>query len=208
MKFTTNKEFKDTPIGRIPKEWEISKFSENEIAKIIMGQSPPSFTYNSEEKGLPFLQGKLDFGEIYPSPSIYCSDPIKIAEAGDILISVRAPVGDVNLAPYKVCIGRGLAAIRINVKKGNYQFYFYYLQKSKDFLEKLSKGSTFKAINKNDIENLIVPLPPLVEQEKIAEILSIVDELLDLKKRKKEDLLQLKKGLMDLLLTGKIRVIA
>jgi len=200
-----HKEFKDSLIGKIPKDWETVKLSE--IAKIIMGQSPPSSTYNNIGEGLPFLQGKLEFGEVYPSPRIYCSDPIKIAEAGDILISVRAPVGDVNLAPYKLCIGRGLAAIRINAKKGNYKFYFYYLKKEKDSWEKLSKGSTFKAINKNDIENFIVPLPPLSEQQKIAEILSTVDELLDLKRRKKEKLAELKKGLMNLLLTGKIRVV-
>jgi len=200
-----HKEFKDSPIGKIPKDWEIKKLEE--IAKIIMGQSPPSSTYNNVGEGLPFLQGKLEFGDVYPSPRIYCSDPIKIAEAGDILISVRAPVGDVNLAPYKLCIGRGLAAIRINTKKGNYKFYFYYLQKEKDSWEKMSKGSTFKAINKSDIENFVVPLPPLSEQQKIAEILSTVDEILDLKKKKREKLEKLKNGLMNLLLTGKIRII-
>jgi len=200
-----HKEFKDSLIGKVPKEWETVKLSE--IAKIIMGQSPPSSTYNNIGEGLPFLQGKLEFGEVYPSPKIYCSDPIKIAEAGDILISVRAPVGDVNLTPYKLCIGRGLAVIRINAKKGNYKFYFYYLKKEKDSWEKLSKGSTFKAINKSDIENFIVPLPSLSEQQKIAEILLTVDELLDLKKKKREKIEKLKNGLMNLLLTGKIRII-
>jgi type I restriction enzyme S subunit len=103
--------FKSTEIGRIPKEWKIAKLSDEKLAEIIMGQSPPSSTYNKEGKGLPFLQGKMEFGKVYPSPMMYCSQPIKIAEPNDILISVRAPVGDVNVAPYRLCIGRGLAAI-------------------------------------------------------------------------------------------------
>ncbi|MCS7144515.1 MAG: restriction endonuclease subunit S, partial [Archaeoglobaceae archaeon] len=103
-----HKEFKDTEIGKIPKDWEVVRLGE--IAEIIMGQSPPSSTYNEDKNGLPFLQGKMEFGEIYPSPKLYCSQPIKIAEANDVLISVRAPVGDVNLAFLRVCIGRGLAA--------------------------------------------------------------------------------------------------
>jgi type I restriction enzyme S subunit len=201
-----HKEFKDTEIGRIPKDWKITNLGNKELAEIIMGQSPPSSTYNKEGKGLPFLQGKVEFGEIYPSPVLYCSQPIKIAEPNDVLISVRAPVGDVNIAPYRLCIGRGLAAIRFNLNRANHQFYFYYFQKIKNLLENLGKGSTFKAITKEDLENLKVPYPSLSEQQKIAEILSKVDKKLEIERKEKLKLEKIKQGLMDLLLTGKIRV--
>jgi type I restriction enzyme S subunit len=205
--FRKETEFKeDTEIGKIPKDWEVVKLGNKELATIIMGQSPPSSTYNREGKGLPFLQGKMEFGNIYPSPVLYCSQPIKIAEANDILLSVRAPVGDVNVAQYRLCIGRGLAAIRFNLNRANHWFYFYYFKKTKNFLENLGKGSTFKAITKEDLENLKVPYPPLSEQQKIAEILSTIDKKLELERKRKEKLERIKKGLMDLLLTGKIRI--
>jgi type I restriction enzyme S subunit len=187
-------------IGKIPKDWKIVRLGDK-IAEVIMGQSPPSNTYNEKGEGLPFLQGKMEFGEIYPSPVMYCSNPIKIAEPGDILISVRAPVGDVNLAPYRLCIGRGLAAIRFYSKMANSRFYFYYLQKVKNFLENLGKGSTFKAVNKDDLVSLKIPLPPLPEQERIVEVLSCVD----LAVQKVDEAIaraeRLKKGLMQQLLT-------
>jgi Restriction endonuclease S subunits len=189
-----HKEFKDTEIGRIPKEWEVIKLGNKELAEIIMGQSPPSSTYNKEGKGLPFLQGKMEFGDVYPSSIIYCSQPIKIAEPNDILISVRAPVGDVNVAPYKLCIGRGLAAIRFNLNRTSHWFYFYYFQKIKNFLENLGKGSTFKAITKEDLENLKVPYPPLSEQQKIAEILLTFDKKLEIERKEKAKLERIKQG--------------
>jgi len=82
------------------------------IADLIMGQSPPSTTYNLEGDGLPFFQGKTDFGSRHPRPRQFCSAPLKIANPGDILISIRAPVGPTNIADEECCIGRGLAAIR------------------------------------------------------------------------------------------------
>jgi type I restriction enzyme S subunit len=206
LTFHTETEFQETEIGKIPKEWEVVKLDNKELAEIIMGQSPPSSTYNREGKGLPFLQGKMEFGYIYPSPRMYCLQPIKIAEPNDILISVRAPVGDINIAPYKLCIGRGLAAIRFNLNRASHWFYFYYFQKIKNFLENLGKGSTFKAITKEDLENLKVPYPSLFEQQRIADILSTVDRIIELYYKEKDVLGRLKKGLMDVLLTGKVRV--
>jgi type I restriction enzyme S subunit len=201
-----HKEFKDTEIGRIPKDWEVVRLGDEKFFKIIMGQSPPSSTYNEKGEGLPFLQGKMEFGAVYPSPVLYCSQPMKIAEIDDILISVRAPVGDVNIAPYRLCIGRGLAAIRFNSGKANHWFYFYYLQKIKNFLENLGKGSTFKAITKEELVNLKVPYPSFFEQQKIAEILTTIDRKLEIERKEKARLEKIKQGLMDLLLTGKIRV--
>ena len=203
-KMVNNKNYKQTEIGRIPKEWEVVRLKDAEEMKLIMGQSPPGKSYNRKGEGIPFIQGKAEFGSIYPSPVLWTSQPTKIAEEGDILISVRAPVGEVNICPYRLCIGRGLAAIRI--RKGSNMFYFYWFQKVRQHIEKISKGSTFKAITKNELTNLFLPLPPLPEQKKIAEILSTVDKRLELLKNKKEKLKRIKKGLMNDLLTGKRRV--
>ena len=204
MKLRKETEFQETEIGKIPREWKTVKLSS--IARIIMGQSPPSDTYNREGLGMPFLQGKMEFGRMYPSPTTYTTQPLKIAEPNDILISVRAPVGDVNIAPYKVCIGRGLAAIRFNLKTANHMFYFYYLQYIKKQLETLGKGSTFKAITKKDLEELLIPLPPIKEQEKVSGILTMIDKTIELYHEEREGLERLKRGLMSELLTGRIRV--
>ena len=205
LTFYKETEFQDTEIGKIPKDWKSEKLSS--LATIIMGQSPPSTTYNKEGEGLPFIQGKMEFGKMYPSPTTYTSRPLKIAEKGDVLMSVRAPVGDVNIAPYKLCIGRGLAAIRFNPKMANNLFYFYYLQSIKSRLESLGKGSTFKAITKKDLEELRIVYLPLNEQKGIANILLTIDNAIELYYREKERLLRLRRGLMSVLLTGRVRVI-
>lgn len=188
-------------MSKLPYGWKIVNLGDEDIADLIMGQSPPSSTYNDKGMGLPFLQGKAEFGEMYPRPIFSCSNPIKIAEKNDILISVRAPVGDVNISPSRVCIGRGLAAIKYKPDKINYLFLFYYLKyKSKKF-ENISSGSTFKAIRKDDLNKFKLLLPPLPEQEKIAEILSTVGQAIeevDVFITRTE---QLKKGLMQELLT-------
>jgi len=206
LTFYKETEFQDTEIGKIPKDWKTEKLSS--LATIIMGQSPPSSTYNKEGKGLPFIQGKMEFGKMYPSPTTYTSRPLKIAEKGDVLMSVRAPVGDVNIAPYKLCIGRGLAAIRFNPKMANNLFYFYYLQSIKNRLESLGKGSTFKAITKKDLEELRIVYLPLNEQKGIANILLTIDDAIELYYREKEKLLRLRRGLMGVLLTGRVRVVS
>lgn len=198
-------EFQETPVGVIPGGWNVIKLGDKNHFKVIMGQSPSSSTYNVDGDGLPFLQGNADFGFIYPRPSLYCSNPLKTAEEDDILISVRAPVGEVNLSPAKVCIGRGLSAIR--PKNGtSTRFFFYYLKSRLVDFHKLSSGSTFKAINKTDIENYFVPLPPRPERRKIAAILSSVDNRLRSEREHRSQLEILKKGLMQDLLTGRKRV--
>lgn len=182
-------------------DWDRIRLGVDSIAHIIMGQSPSSNTYNIEGKGLPFLQGKAEFGKIYPIPKNYCNEPIKIAEKNDILISVRAPVGDINISPYKCCIGRGLASIRPRKDKLNYVFLYYLLKIKKRQFEIVSTGSTFKAIKKENINNLIISLPPLPEQKKIAEILSTVDKAIEKVDEAIERTERLKRGLMQQLFT-------
>lgn len=199
-----HKEFKETKLGRIPKSWDLVKLGENDRIKLIMGQSPPSSSYNEKMKGLPFLQGSANFRARYPHINKYTSQPIKIAEKNDVLISVRAPVGDINITPTKLCIGRGLSAIRVN--EGNNLFYFYWIQKMKNKLAAIGSGSTFKAITKNELYNFEIPILSLKEQQKIAEMISTVDKKIELQRKRKEKLERIKKSLMNDLLSGKKRV--
>lgn len=134
---------------------------------IIAGQSPESKYYNREGVGLPFFQGKADFGSLYPTIRVYCSKPTKVAEKGDILLSVRAPVGPTNLAPCTVCIGRGLTAIRPSDKllTRYVLLYFRYFEAQ---LASKGTGTTFKAITQDVVKNLDIPVPSLDEQARIV----------------------------------------
>ena len=157
-----------------------------DIAEITMGQSPKSETYNQTSTGLPFYQGMVDFGDRCVVPRVYCSSPIKIIESGDILLSVRAPVGKVNFTKEKCSIGRGNAGIRH--KNGMQDFLFYTLINSEHELQKNSSGSVFASINKHTIENLNFICPPLPEQKTIAEALSSLDDKIDLLHRQNKTL--------------------
>ncbi len=152
-------------MSELPKGWVQAKLSE--VAHLVMGQSPPSNTYNASKHGLPFFQGKAEFGDLYPTVKKYCSCPVKVARAGDVLISVRAPVGPTNLCAEDSCIGRGLAAIRPLGGIPNY-FLLYYLRSIEGSLAEQGTGSTFTAISKSDLEQIDVPLPPLNEQRRIV----------------------------------------
>jgi type I restriction enzyme, S subunit len=134
-----------------------------------MGQSPPSRAYNDEKNGLPFYQGKADFGLISPTPRKYCTEPNRIAEKNDVLISVRAPVGPTNLATEKCCIGRGLAAIRC--QSGVLpQFLFYALRSIQSKIAESVKdqGGGFTAIKRDQLGAFKIPVPPLDEQRRIV----------------------------------------
>lgn len=143
-----------------------------EIAAITAGQSPPGSTYNEIGEGLPFFQGKADFGTTHPTARKWCTAPKKIAEAGDILISVRAPVGPTNIAVERCCIGRGLAAIRPNDKAALPDFVHWVLKHRRPELAARATGSTFTAVGQKDLRSLLVPLPPMDEQWRIVDILN------------------------------------
>ncbi len=132
-----------------------------------MGQSPPGSSYNTEGVGVPFFQGKADFTEKSPTVRTWCTQPKKFAKAGDILISVRAPIGPTNVADRDCSIGRGLAAIR--PKNGiPTEYILYYLELKEPELALSGTGSTFTAIKKENLANLSLPLPPLAEQQRIV----------------------------------------
>ena len=193
----------ETEIGPLPVHWRVVRLGE--VAQIEMGQSPPSITYNSEGIGLPFFQGKADFGDIYPTTRKWCSSPNKIAEKDDILLSVRAPIGDVNIATQRCCIGRGLTAIRAGAKSDS-KYLFYHLLFSQELLESKGTGTTFKQINKETVTHFLIPLPPLPEQRAIAEMLGAVDEKIQAEENRKTALQSLFRSMLHHLMTGKVRV--
>lgn len=147
-----------------------------DVAEIVMGQSPPSNTYNEKKSGVPFFQGKAEFGIRYTTVKKYCSVPTKLAKKGDILMSVRAPVGTINIANTDCCIGRGLCAIRPH-KEIELLYLFHYLRLNEKEIEYLGQGSTFKAINRNEIKKIKIPVPSLPIQKQIISILEKVEKL-------------------------------
>jgi type I restriction enzyme S subunit len=153
-----------------------------EIAEIIMGQSPPGNTYNEVGDGLPFFQGKAEFGETSPTVKKWCNAPKKIAEPGDILMSVRAPVGPTNLASERCCIGRGLAAIRANSVVLDPGFLRFFLRHEEPRLAGMGQGSTFAAIGRAEIARLELRLPSLAEQRRIVDILSRAEGIVRLRR--------------------------
>jgi type I restriction enzyme S subunit len=199
--FYRETELQDSSLGKIPREWDVRELGDKTLTDIVAGQSPPSSTYNKKRLGLPFLQGKMEFGEMFPSPTTYCSEPIKVAEKNDILLSVRAPVGDVNIAPFECCIGRGLAAIRAKADKLDHLFLFYYLRREGRRFEALSTGSTFKAIRIHEIEKFSIPVPSVEEQRTVVGVLGIVDLAVAKTGEVIAKTERLKKGLMQELLT-------
>ena len=169
------------------------------VATINMGQSPPSSTVNEDGNGLPFIQGNAEFGPRNPLPVKFCSKPQKQARPGDILLSVRAPVGALNLANKTLCIGRGLSAI--TPTKVDAEFLWHALHREVSDLARVSQGSTFNAVNKADLFRLEIPLPLLPGQRKIAAILSSVDGAIEETQAVIDQVQVVKRGLMQQLLT-------
>lgn len=237
----TGIKYKDTPVGRIPVDWKILTLSR--ISQINMEQSPASKDWNERGVSLPFYQGNAVFGSKYPGPKTWRNLPKKIADEGDILISVCAPVGEINVAPHKCCIGKGVAAVK--AKGVHDEFLYQSMLMRRKTLQGIAKGRRFGAINLRELSELLIPLPAFPEQKKIGEILTTVDRAIEkteriidkmeqlkkclteefIKKDKKtamilktsdskiqkelcfkQHLHLLKKGLMQLLLTGKQRV--
>ena len=153
-----------------------------DVAEIVMGQSPPGDTYNEMGDGLPFFQGKAEFGEVSPIARKWCNAPKKIAEAGDILMSVRAPVGPTNLANEKCCIGRGLAAIRANPDVLDPTYLRFALRHAEPRLASMGQGSTFAAIGRAELATTQFPLPPLPQQRRIVDLLSRAEGIVRLRR--------------------------
>ena len=153
----------DSELGEIPDGWGVKTLGE--CFNLTMGQSPPGSTYNEQGEGLPFFQGNADFGFRYPERRKYCTAPTRIARPDDTLVSVRAPVGEINMAWEQCCIGRGVSALRH--KSGSRSFTYYCLWALQPTLvEYEHTGTVFGAINKKQFEALLAIEPPkeLVER--------------------------------------------
>jgi len=147
-----------------------AKLGDARIASLILGQSPPSSSYNVQHRGLPFFQGKADFGMVHPVPRVWCDAGQQFARKNDVLISVRAPVGDVNLADGDCAIGRGVTAVRAGPEADPW-FLFFALQFVKPALEAQATGSTFASVNKATLLDLAIPAPTISSQRAIASAL-------------------------------------
>jgi len=172
---------------------------------IVMGQSPPGNTYNEVGDGIVFFQGRSDFGFRFPTERVYCTSPKRIAKRFDVLLSVRAPVGDINMAMEECCIGRGLAAIRH--KKG-YTSYAYYkvksLQDEFDVFER--EGTVFGAVSKNDLKSIKTTMPSEKLVRKFEDVVSPIDSQIYFNTLQIRTLQSLRNALLPKLITGEIRV--
>lgn len=150
-----------------------------DIVDVTMGQSPKSEYYNTEGKGYPFLQGNRTFGFKYPTFDTYTTVMTKPANAGDVIMSVRAPVGDLNITPVDMCLGRGVCSLRM--KNGNQDFLFYMMKYYIPHLLKKESGTVFGSVNRNDINGLEVDIPEDAQvQKKIARYLEMIDDKIEL----------------------------
>ena len=150
-----------------------------EIVDVTMGQSPKSEYYNTEKDGYPFLQGNRTFGFKYPTFDTYTTVVTKFAKAGDVIMSVRAPVGALNITPVDMCLGRGVCSLRM--KNGNQSFLFYMMKYYVSHLLKKESGTVFGSVNRNDINGLEVDIPKDVEEQKrIARYLEMIDDKIEL----------------------------
>ena len=188
---------------RFSGEWCTCTLSE--VAHIIMGSSPKSEAYNDNGLGLPLIQGNADIKCRVSCPRVYTSDITKECTPGDILLSVRAPVGTVALSQHKACIGRGISAIKSKRKMSQSFLYQWFLWFEPKWCY-LSQGSTFESINSDDIKTLKLSVPNFEEQQKIAAVLSAADTEISTLEKKLACLRDEKKALMQQLLTGKRRV--
>jgi type I restriction enzyme, S subunit len=193
-----SKEKKIIPQLRFPqfldeRAWDKKKLSI--ISHVTMGSSPSSTCYSEEKIGLPLLQGNADIKDRLSAPRIYTSEITKECEIGDILLSVRAPVGTVAKSIHNACIGRGISALRA-IKPNEQEYLYQWLFSYESSWQSISQGGTFDAVNSDDIRNLLVPIPKPEEQQKIASCLSSLDDLITAHTQKLDALKAHKKGLM------------
>ena len=144
-----------------------------------MGSAPKGSTYIDlgSENGIPLIAGAADYGEIYPKPKKATSEPTKVCKKDDIIICVRATIGDLNWADNEYCLGRGVAGLRVNPDKLDAKYLWYFIGSYEEELYRSSTGSTFPQINRTIIETIPIPLPPLETQKQIAAVLEKADQL-------------------------------
>jgi len=168
-----------------------------------MGQSPPGATYNENGEGVPFFQGSTDFGFRYPSNRVFCTEPKRMARKGDTLVSVRAPVGDINMACEDCCIGRGVAAVRH--VSGSRSYTYYFMQGFRErFFQYEAEGTVFGSINKGDFLSLPMLVPPADIVQKFEQTVSPLDELIEINTEQSRTLAEIRDTLLPKLISGEI----
>ncbi|KGJ92086.1 restriction endonuclease subunit S [Thalassotalea sp. ND16A] len=193
----------DSELGEIPEYWEASTLGQH--FDVTMGQSPKGDTYNEKGDGIVFFQGRRDFGFRFPSPRVYTSDPKRIAEAGDTLISVRAPVGDKNMAYERCCLGRGVGGIRHKSDMTSFTYAFISVIEHK-LGDSGSDGTVFNSINKNELNKVsfIAPSPELIAV--FETLVQPMDARIKVNSNQINTLEQLRDSLLPKLLSGEINL--
>jgi type I restriction enzyme S subunit len=193
----------DSDLGEIPKGWIVGSV-DDEFA-LTMGQSPPGDTYNLAGVGLPFYQGSTDFGPRFPTRRVYCTAPTRFAKAGDTLVSVRAPVGDINMASEDCAVGRGVAAVRHNTASRSYTYWF---MKSigEVFARFEAEGTVFGSIGKKDFHAIPCIMPPRELVRAYEMRVSPLDDRVEVNERENRSLAALRDSLLPKLISGELRV--
>ncbi len=193
----------ESELGSIPEGWKVEKFGE--VNNLLMGQSPPGDTYNSEGEGLPFYQGRTDFGFRFPKQRIFCTQENRVALPGETLISVRAPVGDVNQAIEKCIIGRGVASALHKSNSGAYTFSLL-----KSLYPRLAyfngEGTVFGAINRSDFNGMLIVEPPTSLVERFEVICGPMNAKIRSLFLTTEALIQLRDSLLPRLISGELQI--
>jgi type I restriction enzyme S subunit len=182
-------------------EWERKRLGE--VAEVVMGQSPPSASYNHAGRGIPLLQGNADVADRKAVARVYTEAVTKWGQAGDVLLSVRAPVGAVARTNFACCLGRGMCALR----RAD-EFVFHALMHAEPEWSRISKGSTFDAVTGSDVREFTILVPPsLSERESVAAVLSDMDAEIEALEARLDKTRMLKQGMMQELLTGRTRLV-
>ncbi|OOE45308.1 restriction endonuclease subunit S [Salinivibrio kushneri] len=191
----------ESELGLIPEGWEASLMGEH--FNITMGQSPKGETYNERGEGIAFFQGRRDFGFRYPSVRVYTTDPKRFAKSGDTLISVRAPVGDKNMAAIDCCIGRGIAAIRHKSNSRSFTYAFMsHVEKNLD--DSGSSGTVFSSINQKELKKVSFVAPPQELIEAFHKTVDPIDQNVEALSGEIESLSLLRDTLLPKLLSGEL----
>jgi type I restriction enzyme S subunit len=196
-------EFEDSELGEIPKGWRVGVV-EDEF-EVTMGQSPPGETYNNIGEGVPFYQGRADFTERFPRRRIYCTAPTRQAKSGDTLVSVRAPVGDINMAGEDCAIGRGVAAARHRSGSRSYTYQFM-RSIAKVFAVFEGEGTVFGSIGKKDFNSLACVAPPAQLLAAFEAKAAPLDDRFELAAHESHTFAALRDTLLPKLISGELRV--
>ena len=187
----------------IPEGWQAKQLSE--IANITMGQSPDGESYNEEAQGTIFFQGSTDFGWLFPTVRKYTTAPARMAKKGDILLSVRAPVGDMNIANNDCCIGRGLSALN---SKADFDGFLFYVMKyvKQVFDRRNTEGTTFGSIIKDDLFSLKLAYPDEALLKRYDDIVSNYNKMILRRSLENQTLIELRDWLLPMLMNGQVTV--